>query len=114
MARYDDLNTSMIGYATLLSALLLVVVIVGVEALCYYLVNSESARKADSREYTTSLNIQSEQRKSLSGYERVPVPAPEPAPGEKPATPTTRIQIPIEKAMEIILKEQGASAPTGG
>ncbi len=35
MARFDDWNTSMIGYATILSALLLVVIIVGVEALSY-------------------------------------------------------------------------------
>ena len=104
MARYDDLNTSIIGYASILSALLLVVIIVGVEGLSYQWENDEEARK-ESYEYTSSLEILDAQRKSMSKYEWVTVPAPEPEKGKEKEKDGKRLQIPVERAQELILKE---------
>ncbi len=106
MARYDDLNTSIIGYATILSALLLVVIIFGVEALCYHWENVEQAKK-DKYEYTSSLEILDQQKKSLTGYGWVTVPAPEPEKGKEKEPDGQRLQIPLETAEKLILKELG-------
>jgi len=105
MARYDDLNTSTIGYATVFSALLLIVIIVGIEGLSYYWENSEEAKKKLRSEYVSSLDILKEQRDSLNKYEWVTVPAPEAGPGETQLSPTKRLQIPVSRAKEIVLEE---------
>ena len=115
MARYDDLNTSMIGYATILSALLLVVIIVGVEALSYAWENHEDDRKQMGYEYATSIEKLQSQRDSLNKLEWVVVPAPEPGPGEQPKAATKRLQIPIDRAIEVVLEEskKPSSTPSG-
>jgi hypothetical protein len=105
MARYDDLNTSTIGFATVFSALLLIVIIVGMQGLSYYWENSENERKKDRSEYTESLKVLKEQADSLGQYEWVAVPAPEAGPGETQLPPSKRLQIPINRAKELILNE---------
>ncbi len=112
MARYDDLNTSVIGYATILSALLLVVIIVGVEALCYHWENVEEKNK-EKYEYVTSTQVLDQQKKSLSQYEWVKVPAPEPEKGKEKEPDGKRLQIPLERAQEIILSELGKGKKSG-
>lgn len=109
MARYDDLNTRMIGFAAILSSLLLVVIIFGVQALSYYWQDSYE-KMNELGKYESSLQVLSEQRKSLDHFAWVTVPAPEPEKGKEPLPATKRLQIPIDKAMEMVLKNK-ASAP---
>ncbi len=116
MARYDDLNTSTIGFATIFSALLLIVIIVGIQGLSYYWENSENERKKDRSEYTSSLAVLKEQADSLNSYEWVVVPAPEAGPGETQLPPSERLQIPVNRAKELVLEEMKAGnlAETSG
>lgn len=113
MARYDDLNTRMIGFATVLSALLLIVIIFGVQALSYHWENFAEAEKQKGT-YESSLKILAEQRKSMDHFAWVKVPAPEPEKGQPKADDTQRLQIPIEKAMEMVIKGKASAPPKPG
>ena len=106
MARYDDLNTKGIAYAAVLSIVVLVVVLQGTQALCYYMVNSADAQK-ELKKSDAARDAKSEQLASLNGFKRVDVideSAPPPKKGEEPAT-RKAIRIPVDVAQEIILKE---------
>jgi hypothetical protein len=111
MARYDDLNTKMIGLATFLSSILLVVIIVGVQALSYYWETSEYERKSAGSEYTQATQVLESQRQVLAGYGAFELPA-------DPADPNSKMvkkfKIPIERAMELTVekwKEKVAAQP---
>lgn len=112
MARYDDLDTKFIAFATLISCLLLVAILQGTQALCYNMTNAEEAKKLENSEYHSSKAIIGDQLKSLSGYQRVAVP---PAVGTdgKPVVggPTSRLQIPLERASELLIKEAKSEKP---
>ena len=112
MARYDDLDTKFIAFATLISCLLLVAILQGTQALCYNMANAEVERKLQGSEYRTSKAVISEQLTSLSGYEKVAVP---PAVGTdgKPVQggPTSRLQIPLSRATELLLEEAKKTKP---
>lgn len=112
MARYDDLDTRMIGFATVISCLLLVAILQGTQALCYNMANAEEERKLQGSEYRSSKAVISEQLTSLSGYQRVAVP---PAVGTdgKPVegAPTSRLQIPLSRATELLIEEAKKSKP---
>lgn len=73
MARYDDLNTNMIGYATVLSCVVLVLVLQGVQALSNGMIQSESDRKISlsSAEPTEAKNAQLAR---LEGFTKSTVP----------------------------------------
>lgn len=108
MARYDDLNTKGIAYAAVLSVVILVVILQGTQALCYYMVNSEDARK-DLNQSDHSRRVKSEQLSSLDGVSVAKVldeAAPAPKKGEEAAT-RDAIRISIEDAQKIIIKELG-------
>ena len=108
MARYDDLNTKMIAYATVLSVVILVIILQGVQALCYNMLHYESARK-DTKIIDAATKAKSEQLSSLNGYKRVEVideTAPPPGKGENPAMKKV-IRIPVSEAQKLILKELG-------
>jgi hypothetical protein len=114
MARYDDLPTSMIAYATVISCLLLLAIIQGTQALCFNMVNTAQEQKLTTSEYTTSKAVISEQLDSINGYREVSLP-PEMGPDGKPtgAAPKTLLQIPVDRAIDLILKEnKGKPAPT--
>ncbi len=114
MARYDDLNTKMIAYATVLSVVILVIVLQGTQALCYSMLNYERSLKKDTKIIDAATKIKSEQLESLSGLaKRVEVideSAPIAKKGEQP-TMKKVIRIPIQEAQKLILKELG---PTPG
>ncbi len=114
MARYDDLNTKTIAYATIFSAWLLVLVIFLVQGLSYYWESAEEARKRDRSEYTTSKRVLEQQRDSLNRYEWVALPVQEVPEGEPVPEPQKRLQISIERAKELILKELSAQQPSSG
>lgn len=116
MARYDDLNTKGIAYAAVLSVVVLVVILQGTQALCYYMINSEDAIKG-MKKSDSARDAKSEQLMSLNGFKRVEVideSAPLPKKGEEPAM-RKAIRIPVEEAQKIILKELStAPVPSSG
>lgn len=90
---YDDIDTTALFWAGLLSILIFVVSVLGAQAI-YYVYNSyEVYHKQMKVEPTHSLELLAAQRKDLSEYKRVTV-------GDK-----SRIVIPVERAMGIIAKE---------
>ena len=116
MARYDDLNTNAIGYATFVSTVLLLLIILLVRALCYYWVDGESDRKLADAHYVEADQEISAQKAVVSSYEKVtvevpPPPAPE---GEEPASmqpvEEERIRIPVARAKDILIKELAGEA----
>lgn len=109
MARYDDLNTKGIAYAAVLSVVILVVILQGTQALCYYMVNSEDARK-DMKKSDQAREVKREQLSSLNGVTKASVideSAPPPKKGEEAVT-REAIRISIDEAQRIILKELGS------
>ena len=118
MARYDDLNTNAIGYATFVSTILLLLIILLVRALCYYWVEGETDRKLADAHYVESDQAISAQKAVVSTYEKVMVEVPPPpAPEGQEATQSEpvkeeRIHIPVARAKDLLIKElAGASSP---
>jgi len=106
MARYDDLNTKMIAYATVLSVIILVIVLQGTQALCYSMSNYERARK-DTKIIDAATIAKSEQLESLNGFKRVEIIdelAELPKKGEALAMKKV-IYIPVAEAQKLILKD---------
>jgi hypothetical protein len=111
MARYDDLNTNMIAYAAVLSCFLLIAILQGTQALCYNMTNAAQDDKLAKSEYTSSTEVIREQLNSINGYKRVKETPPMGADGKPTsAEPKTRIQVPIDRAIELILTEKKAAA----
>ena len=106
MARYDDLDTKMITYATVLSVVVLVIVLQGTQALCYSMLNYENARK-DTKKLDAATVAKREQLQSLNGYERAEVldEAAPPAKKGEEAVLKKVIRIPVGEAQKLILKE---------
>jgi hypothetical protein len=113
MARYDDLPTNMIAYAAVISCLLLIAIIQATQALCFNMVNTAQEQKLQSSEYTSSKAVISEQLASINGYKKVSVP-PEAGPDGKPTgeAPKTLLQIPVDRAIDLILKENKSKPAT--
>jgi hypothetical protein len=112
MARYDDLDIKFITFATIISCLLLVVILQATQALCYYMTDVAQAEKLDKSEYVSSKAIIKDQVESLNRYEKVPVP-PVTGPDGKPVEsgPASRLQIPLDRAMDLILQEAKSAKP---
>ena len=101
MARYDDLNTKMIAYGTVLSIVVLVIVLQGTQALTYSMVHYEDVRK-DSKKSDAAAKVKSDQIATLDGYKRVVVA------DEKSDTPGATknvLMIPIEEAKKLVLQD---------
>lgn len=112
MARYDDLNTSTIGYLTFMSCGLLAVIILLLQALCYNWIDWQEDGKLVKQSYISSDQTLSAQRDALKGYakveEEVPVEQPKTDPSQPPKVEmkkVTRIYIPIERAKELMLEQ---------
>ena len=108
MARYDDLNTKMIAYATVLSVVILVIILQGTQALCYNMLNYENSRK-DTKIIDAATKVKSEQLQSLSGFKGAEVVDETAEPPKKGENPTMKkvIRIPVSEAQKLILKELG-------
>ena len=98
MARYDDLNTNMIAYGTVLSIVVLVIVLQGTQALTYSMVHYEDVRK-DSKKSDAAAKVKSDQIATLDGYKRVAV-ADEKS--DTPGATKSVLRIPIEEAQKLI------------
>lgn len=103
MARYDDLHTGTIAYATFLSSIVLVVIILLIRALCYYWVESEEARKLVDAHYETSDQEISDQKQMLDGYQKVKIEIP--AMGDAEARTEEKLHIPLSRAKELLIEE---------
>ncbi len=114
MARYDDLNTTIIGYVTFVSSVLLLIIILLVRALCYSWIDGEDQRKLADAHYVAADQAISEQKAAVSRYAKVMVEV-APAEGEsvppaattEAATPVMqpRLHIPVERAKRLLLEE---------
>ncbi len=111
MARYDDLNTTAIAYATFVGAIVLLVLILLGRALCYSWVESEDEHKLANAHYEVSDTKISEQKSLLGGYHKVQVEIGE-ATKDKPAETKQVLHIPIERAKELLLGEMHKSEPS--
>ena len=135
MARYDDLNTKTIGYLTFVSAVLLAVTILLLQALCFNWIEWQDETKLLKQSYNSSDELIAAQKQSLSGYSKVQVEVPiEPAAADGQATQTDgqttsattadvggtkqpvpqtktveRVHIPIERAKSLLLDELNSS-----
>lgn len=112
MARYDDLNTSTLGYLTFMSVILLTITVLLLQALCYNWIDWQEDTKLTKQSYKTSDAMLETQKASLTKYEtvkvEVPIKLPAGAPKD-PKAPTTELQernyIPIERAEAILLEQ---------
>ncbi len=111
MARYDDLNTTSIAYATFISAVVLFVIILLIQALTYNWLTGEAERKLATSHYISADAEIKKQKARLDGYQQVMVevipPAADGAVAAEAVTSTKekRIYIPMEQAESLILKE---------
>ncbi len=105
MARYDDINTPMVAFATVVSCLFLLAIIQATQALTYYWAEHAETKALSAYEYSTSDNLIREQRKTLDGYQWV-----EKAAVEESAKPEKELHIPIGRAQEVVLEELKSSA----
>ena len=100
MARYDDINAKIVLYATVLSCILLVAIILAGQAMTYYWSFAYEDQRLDSSEYETSQEAIREQRASVAGYKWVNEPPP-----EEGQEPVKRLNIPLDRAKEAVLQE---------
>ena len=100
MARYDDINARMVLYVTAFSCILLFVIIQAGQALTYYWSYAVEEKVLAASEYESSRHAIREQQASVSGYRWVTVP-----PAEEGGEPQKKLQIPLERAREVILQE---------
>lgn len=111
MARYDDLDTGAIAYATFISAVLLVVIVLLVQALTYNWILGEDERKLTDSHYTASDNEIAKQKAKLDVLEKVMIEViPPTVDGTTPKEPVKpvvekRIHVPLRQAQMSILKE---------
>jgi hypothetical protein len=109
MARYDDLNTSAIAYATFLSSILLLVIILLVQSLTFNWILGEDERKLAESHYTVSDNEIAKQKAKLDAYAKEMIevipPAVDGATEPPKAVSELRRHIPIKQAQSLIMKE---------
>jgi hypothetical protein len=114
MARYDDLKTGAIAYATFISTVLLLVIVLLLQALTYAWINGEEERKFGVARYTSSDDEILRQKSQVNEYRQVTVEVPPPAdavPSAEPVAPTTekRLHIPVSQAESLLKAELGKS-----
>lgn len=97
MARYDDINTTQVALTGFVSALLLFAVIVAVQVLYYNYVLAETNVKVIQSPNTEADSAIAEQEAALTTYGWLDRQA-------------GKVQIPIDRAKQLVLEELGSSA----
>jgi hypothetical protein len=109
MARYDDLNTSTIAYATLVSCLGLVLIVLLLQSLTFGWIGAEEHRKLVESHYTASDEDIALQKSKLNRYaeELVEIIPPADPASTTPPKPVQvpRLHIPISQAQALLKKE---------
>lgn len=100
MARYDDINSKIVLYATVLSAVVLFGLIQAGQAMYFYLGNTVEERRLASSNYLASKAVIAEQRASVGEYRWVKEP-----PATEGEEAKKRLNIPLEQAKKVILQE---------
>jgi hypothetical protein len=93
MVRYEDPNVPLSAVVGLVGAVLLFVIIVGLQALFYGMEQREMAKKVYSQPYQALQQLDSEQLERLNSYGWV---------NEQKG----EVHIPIERAMELVAQER--------
>lgn len=117
MARYDDLKTGAIAYATFISAVLLLVIVLLLQALTFSWIEGEDHRKLSDSHYTSSDEKIAKQKAQLDQYAEVMVEIPPPPSAEPPVdgaekvqpTMEKRLHIPVTQAQSLLKSELGKS-----
>ncbi len=117
MARYDDLKTGTIAYATFISAVLLLVIVLLLQALTFSWIEGEEVRKLTEGHYTAADEKITRQKAQLDQYAEVEVEIPPPpttepaAPGAEKVAPTMekRLHIPVSQAQSLLKDELAKS-----
>lgn len=107
MARYDDLNTTGIAYATVVSIVVFLVIFLLLRAMTYGWVEGESDRKLAGAHYASAdaaISAQKE-RVAVYGTTTVEIAPPEGEANEATSTTEERILIPVSRAGELLLDE---------
>ncbi len=115
MARYDDLNTRSIAYATLVSTIVLLIVVLLVQALTFNWLGSEEQRKLTATHYHSADKEIARQKQKLESYgpaEALPKPEGQQA---EPAAEAKkdRYKIPLKQAQVLIMQESKKPAVNG-
>ncbi len=111
MARYDDLNTSAIAYATFVGSVFLLIVILLIRALCYYWVEGEIDSKLANSHYVEADAAIQAQKDMVNRNEKVTVQIAveggdeAAATGESATQDVELIHIPVDRAAELLLNE---------
>jgi hypothetical protein len=93
MAAYDDLNVKRIFYVGIISVVVTAVTALAVQVTYYSMVQWQDAETAAASDYRRQLQILEDQSQQISTY------------GVDPET--GNITIPIKKAIELMVSEQG-------
>jgi hypothetical protein len=99
MQRHDDLNVPMMAYWGVLSCIITVVLILGIQVMYYRAANAQQQQKVISVVYTDSESVIAAQESQLARYGWLNREA-------------GVVAIPIERAMELMVQE-GLSKPVG-
>jgi hypothetical protein len=92
LMRYDDPNVPVSAVVGIISAVLLFVVIIGLQAVFFSMEKSEIDRKVTSRSYDALERLRAGQLEQLNSYGWV-------------SEPDGVVHVPIERAMEIVVAE---------
>jgi hypothetical protein len=121
MAQYDDLNSRSIALVGLFSGLITFITILGSQVLYYAMNQRQEERKVMSAEYNSSLDHLAAQANKLkapagevyreSGIELTEADLKGRKEGEAP--PAKYKTIPIDKAIQAIVKEKGQTVDSG-
>ncbi|HBE71400.1 MAG TPA: hypothetical protein DDW52_24915 [Planctomycetaceae bacterium] len=105
MARYDDLNTTAIGYATYISTVLFLIIVLLLRALTYYWLETESQSNMAEARYVSSDEEIARQQAEFADFGTAMVTVTEGEGADAVTKEVERQRIPLDKAKDLLLKE---------
>jgi hypothetical protein len=116
MARYDDLDTTSIGFAAVISSVVLLILILLGRAIAYGWANSAEDRKSQTARYVISETEIARQKALLAEFAQVRLEEVESAEGEAASEPeeesSVRLVIPVGNALELVSEELSSEPST--
>lgn len=105
-ARYDDLDTRTIALASIVSAIVLLILILAGRAVAYGWADSVEQERFESAKYEEADRWIASQKAVLSDFSKVDVP------GDEKQPASSRLVIPIDRAIELVRQELTAKPST--